>query len=416
MLLVSTIVTLCVLLYSFGQGIVEFGRDAPLSVFHPTFLVLSAGVSNAFLSADLFNLFVGFEILLVSSYVLITLGGTERTHPRRARSTSSSAWSPRSCSWSRSPASTPRPAPSTSRSSSGGSPSCRPRSSHAAAAAAAHAFCIKAAVFPLSAWLPDSYPTAPAPVTAVFAGLLTKVGIYAIIRTQTLLFPDNDLRTLLLWAAVLTMVVGILGAVAQSDIKRILSFTLVSHIGYMLFGVAIGSTAGLSGAIFYIAHHITVQTTLFLVAGLIEYRSSTTNLDKLGGLARAAPMLSVLFFVPAMNLAGIPPFSGFLGKLALVQAGVADDRLAVVRRGGRRDRHEPADAVRDREGLEPGVLAARRGRRRSSGTTRTAARCTAARASRPRPSAPAPGRPTSSSGCRSGWSCRRCCWWASRSA
>jgi multicomponent Na+:H+ antiporter subunit D len=120
------------------------------------------------------------------------------------------------------------------------------------------------------------------------------------------------------------MVVGILGAVAQSDIKRILSFTLVSHIGYMLFGVAIGSTAGLSGAIFYIAHHITVQTTLFLVAGLIEYRSSTTNLDKLGGLARAAPVLSVMFFVPAMNLAGIPPFSGFLGKLALVQAGVDD--------------------------------------------------------------------------------------------
>jgi multicomponent Na+:H+ antiporter subunit D len=122
------------------------------------------------------------------------------------------------------------------------------------------------------------------------------------------------------------MVVGIMGAVAQSDIKRILSFTLVSHIGYMLFGVAIGSTAGLSGAIFYIAHHITVQTTLFVVAGLIEYRSSTTNLDKLGGLARAAPMLSVMFFVPAMNLAGIPPFSGFLGKLALVEAGVADHR------------------------------------------------------------------------------------------
>ena len=97
-------------------------------------------------------------------------------------------------------------------------------------------FSIKAAVFPLSFWLPDSYPTAPAPVTAVFAGLLTKVGVYAIIRTQTLLFPDSPLTDLLLWAAMATLLVGILGAVAQSDMKRMLSFTLVSHIGYMMFG------------------------------------------------------------------------------------------------------------------------------------------------------------------------------------
>ncbi|MGH9250301.1 MAG: Na+/H+ antiporter subunit D, partial [Acidimicrobiales bacterium] len=186
------------------------------------------------------------------------------------------------------------------------------------------AFSIKAAVFPLSAWLPDSYPTAPAPVTAVFAGLLTKVGVYAIIRTQTLLFPDSPLTDLLMWAALLTMIVGILGAVAQSEIKRMLSFTLVSHIGYMVFGIALATTAGLAGAIFYVVHHITIQTTLFLVAGLVERRGGSTSLNQLGGLAKASPVLGVLFFVPAMNLAGIPPFSGFLGKVGLLQAGVAD--------------------------------------------------------------------------------------------
>ncbi len=124
--------------------------------------------------------------------------------------------------------------------------------------------------------------------------------------------------------ALLTMVIGILGAVAQSDIKRLLSFTLISHIGYMVFGVALTSVSGLSGAIFYIAHHITIQTALFLAAGLIERRGGTTALKRLGGLARLAPLLSVLFFVPALNLAGIPPFSGFLGKLGLLQAGVDD--------------------------------------------------------------------------------------------
>ncbi len=121
----------------------------------------------------------------------------------------------------------------------------------------------------------------------------------------------------------LTMVVGILGAVAQSDMKRLFSFTLVSHIGYMIFGVALSTVAGLSGAIFYVVHHITIQTTLFLVAGLVEERAGSTDLRRLGGLARVTPLLGVLFFVPAMNLAGIPPFSGFLGKLGLLQAGVA---------------------------------------------------------------------------------------------
>ncbi|MGW3792507.1 proton-conducting transporter transmembrane domain-containing protein, partial [Micromonospora arida] len=128
---------------------------------------------------------------------------------------------------------------------------------------------------------------------------------------------------LLMVVAGLTMVVGILGAVAQSDLKRLFSFTLVSHIGYMIFGVALSTVAGLSGAIFYVVHHITIQTTLFLVAGLVEERAGSTDLRRIGGLARVAPLLGVLFFVPAMNLAGVPPFSGFLGKLGLLQAGVA---------------------------------------------------------------------------------------------
>ena len=330
LLLISTIVTLCVLLYSIGQGIVEFGRDTPLSVFYPTFLVLSAGVSNAFLSADLFNLFVGFEILLASSYVLITLGGTEA----RVRSgtiyiivsLASSALFLIAIACVYAATGTVNFAQLALRLQD-----LPDSTATMLQLLLLLTFAVKAAVFPLSAWLPDSYPTAPAPVTAVFAGLLTKVGVYAMLRTQTLMFPTHELRTILLWASVLTMVVGIMGAVAQSDIKRVLSFTLVSHIGYMLFGIALGSELGVAGAIFYIIHHITVQTTLFLVAGLVEYRSGTTNLDRLGGLARYAPVLSVMFFVPAMNLAGIPPFSGFLGKLALLEAGAeAGDWLALL--------------------------------------------------------------------------------------
>ena len=323
MLVVASTVALAVLVFAVGQGSADGDEETPLSIFHPTFLVLIAGVSNAFLAGDLFNLYVGFEILLTASYVLLTLGGSA---PRiRAGITYivvsllSSLLFLAAIALVYAATGTVNMAQLAVRLAE------LPEGTQLLLQSMLLvAFCIKAAVFPLSAWLPDSYPTAPAPVTAVFAGLLTKVGVYAVIRTQTLLFPGGALDDVLMWAALATMVIGILGAVAQTDIRRILSFTLVSHIGYMVFGIALGTSAGLAGAVFYVAHHIAIQTTLFLVAGLIERQGGSTSVDRLGGLARRSPLLAVLFFVPAMNLAGIPPLSGFIGKLGLLEAGVAE--------------------------------------------------------------------------------------------
>jgi multicomponent Na+:H+ antiporter subunit D len=311
-----------VLVYATAQGSADGDEDGPVSVFFPAFLILSAGVSNAFLAGDLFNLYVGFEILLTASYVLLTLGGSrERVRAGTTYvvvSILSSLLFLTAIAMIYGATGTVNMADLSSKLGQ----------LDLGTQTVLHlllltAFGIKAAVFPLSFWLPDSYPTAPAPVTAVFAGLLTKVGVYAMIRTETLLFPDDDLSTLLMWVAAATMIVGILGAVAQTDIKRMLSFTLTSHIGFMVFGLATGSRLGLASTIFYVAHHIVVQTSLFLVVGLIERRAATSNLDRLGSLLKVAPVLAVLYFVPAMNLAGIPPFSGFLGKLGLVEAGVA---------------------------------------------------------------------------------------------
>jgi multicomponent Na+:H+ antiporter subunit D len=334
MLVVASTVALAVLVFAVGQGSADGDEETPLSIFHPTFLVLIAGVSNAFLAGDLFNLYVGFEILLTASYVLLTLGGSA---PRiRAGITYivvsllSSLLFLAAIALVYAATGTVNMAQLAVRLAElpGGTQLLLQ-------SMLLVAFCIKAAVFPLSAWLPDSYPTAPAPVTAVFAGLLTKVGVYAVIRTQTLLFPGGALDDVLMWAALATMVIGILGAVAQTDIRRILSFTLVSHIGYMVFGIALGTSAGLAGAVFYVAHHIAIQTTLFLVAGLVERQGGSTSVDRLGGLARSSPLLALLFFVPAMNLAGIPPLSGFIGKLGLLEAGVADGSwTAMVLVGG----------------------------------------------------------------------------------
>lgn len=316
---VSALVLLGVYFFSVGQGIADGDDEAPVSIFAPTYLVLGAGVTNAFIAGDLFNLYVGFEILLVASYVLITLGGTA---PRIQQGTTyvvvslvSSVIFLAAIGFIYGATGTVNMA-------------------HLAVRVAELpsnmqlllnlilliAFGVKAAVFPLAFWLPDSYPTAPAPVTAVFAGLLTKVGVYAIIRSQSLIFFDSSLNTLLFIVAGLTLIFGILGAIAQLDIKRLLSFTLISHIGYLIFGVAMASSLGYAATTYYIAHHIIVQTTLFLAVGLIERRGGTTSLTQLGGMMKAAPLIGVLTFIPLLNLGGIPPFSGFIGKLALLDS------------------------------------------------------------------------------------------------
>ena len=319
MVLVSAIVLLAVLVFSVGQGIADGDDETPVSIYNPTYLILTTGVMVAFVSGDLFNLYVGFEILLVASYVLITLGGTEARIRAGVTyvivSLLSSLLFLASIAMIYGALGTVNLAQVASRMQD--LPSDVQILLHVMLLVA---FGIKAAVFPLSFWLPDSYPSAPAPVTAAFAGLLTKIGVYAIIRVETVIFPSPELNPALMVVALLTMVVGALGAVAQADIKRILSFTLVSHIGYMILGVALGTAAGTAAAIYYIAHHIVVQTTLFLAAGLVEREAGSTSITRIGGLLASAPLVAVLFFIPALNLAGIPPFSGFIGKLGLVQA------------------------------------------------------------------------------------------------
>lgn len=323
LLVVSAAVLLSVLVFSVGQGLADGDRETPVSIYYPTYLILATGVFNAFVAGDLFNLYVSFEILLVASYVLITVGGTEQ----RIRagityivvSLVSSVLFLAAIAMIYAAVGTVNIAQLSVRLSE--LPADVQLILHVMLLVA---FGIKAAIFPLSFWLPDSYPTAPAPVTAVFAGLLTKVGVYAIMRTEMIIFPGTELNVAIMIVAALTMVVGILGAIAQADIKRLLSFTLVSHIGYMLFGIGLGTAAGLAAATYYVVHHIMVQTTLFLATGLVERKGGTTSINRLGGMLKASPFIGVLFFIPMLSLGGIPPFSGFIGKLGLFEAGATE--------------------------------------------------------------------------------------------
>jgi multicomponent Na+:H+ antiporter subunit D len=189
-------------------------------------------------------------------------------------------------------------------------------------------FGTKAALFPLYMWLPDSYPTAPAPVTALFAGLLTKVGVYSIFRTQTLMFDAES--SLLLAVAGATMFFGVIGAVSQRDVKRILSFHIISQIGYMVMGLGLASAIGIAAGIAYVVNQIIVKTGLFLVAGEIEAENGDSGLGAGDGLMERRPGLAVAFAVLALSLAGVPPTAGFVLKYALIREAIGAGHVVVA--------------------------------------------------------------------------------------
>lgn len=300
--------------------------------YYPLLHILLMGVSGAFLAGDLFNLYVWFEVMLIASFVLLALGG-ERAQLEGAikyvtLNLMASAFFLAAVGILYGVAGTLNMADLAIQLSQVSQPGLVT----ALALLFLIAFGIKAAVFPLFFWLPASYHTPPVAVSAVFAGLLTKVGVYALMRVFTLLFVDDVgyTHTLILVIAGLTMVTGVLGAVAQNEFRRLLSFHIISQIGYLLMGLGLFTQAALAGAVFFMAHVVLAKSTLFLVSGAVHRLKGTYELKKLGGLYRTSPGLVILFLIPALSLAGIPPLSGFFAKLALVKAGLEAGQFAIV--------------------------------------------------------------------------------------
>ncbi|HSE99111.1 MAG TPA: Na+/H+ antiporter subunit D [Blastocatellia bacterium] len=313
-------------------SLASIDRERESFGYYPLLCILLMGVCGAFLTGDLFNLYVWFEVMLISSFVLLALGG-ERAQLEGAikyvtLNLLSSAIFLAAIGILYGIAGTLNMADLSRKLGDVSSPGLVTT----VAMMFLVTFGVKAAVFPLFFWLPASYHTPPVAVSAIFAGLLTKVGVYALIRVFTLLFVQDVSYThgLILVIAGLTMVTGVLGAVAQNEFRRILSFHIVSQIGYMIMGLGLFTRLALAGSVFYIIHHIVVKTNLFLVSGVAHNLRGTFELKRLGGLYAATPHVALLFLIPALSLAGIPPLSGFFAKLALVQAGFAVEQYAIV--------------------------------------------------------------------------------------
>lgn len=289
--------------------------------YHPLLQVLLMGVAGAFLTGDLFNLYVWFEVMLMASFVLMALHRTNEQVAAAFKYVTinllSSAVFLTGLGLLYGSAGTLNMADLAAIWPSRDAPVL----DLVLAMLFLTAFGIKAALFPFFFWLPASYPTPPAPIGAIFAGLLTKVGVYALIRVFSLLFRHGSPLPLsiLLWMSVGTMIVGLVGALSQRDFRRVLAFNLVGHIGYTTIGLSIGTVAALAGSILYVVHHILTITCLFFVSGVLLQLRRTTDLGSLGSLYRDHPGTAVLAMIPLFSLAGVPPLSGFVGKLAVVQ-------------------------------------------------------------------------------------------------
>jgi multicomponent Na+:H+ antiporter subunit D len=317
-----------VTVYSIGS--VDSRREA--FGYYPLLLILLMGVCGAFLTGDLFNLFVWFEVMLMASFVLLGLGG-ERAQMEAAikyvtLNLVSSALFLSAVGILYGLVGTLNMADLAIKLRV----ASHPELTTAVALLFLIAFGIKAGAFPLFFWLPASYHTPPVAISAVFSALLTKVGVYSLIRVFTLLFLDHPgyTHSLILWIAGLTMVTGVLGAVAQYDLRRLLAFHIISQIGYLLMGLGLLTTAALAGAIYFTVHVVLAKFALFLVSGIVYQLRGTYDLKKLGGLYGPEPWLALLFLIPAFSLAGTPPLSGFFGKLALIRAGLHSEQYAIV--------------------------------------------------------------------------------------
>ncbi|MGI6469392.1 MAG: Na+/H+ antiporter subunit D [Syntrophomonadaceae bacterium] len=318
LVLTTAIVTFCCLWYAFSS----IGAEREQHYFYPLCLFLIAGVNGSFLTGDIFNLFVCFEVMLVASYVLISLGGTRMQLIESIKyvliNMISSFLFLVAVAYLYAITGTLNLAHLSIRVAQSGQDGLLT----VVSLLFLIVFSLKAALF-LFYWLPGSYSAPPTAIAAIFAALLTKVGVYAMVRLFSLVFYHDPGTTHLFIGALAaaSMVLGALGAVAYDDIKKIITYNVVISIGFVLAGFASFSLVGIRGMVYYLLHDMIVKALLFLSAGTVIHLTGTAKIRKVSGLIRLHPQLGWMFFIAALSVSGIPPLSGFIGKV-FVTAGV----------------------------------------------------------------------------------------------
>lgn len=315
MLLLTSISGLAVSIYASASVL----RPRMRYGFYTVFQFLLLGINGSFLTGDAFNLYVWFEIMIMSSFVLLSLGAEKKQLEATVKYftlnflASTIFLSGLGILYGLTGTLNMADVAIKMQSVNSGL-------KEVCAIFFLIGFGIKSGLFPLYYWLPAAYHTPPSSVTAIFGGLLTKVGVYAIIRMFSLIFPDLPLmNNIFIILGGITIVLGALGAVAQKNIVRIFGYLIICHIGYMIGGFGLFNKVALAGIIFYLIHDIVVKTNIFMVSGLIFKIKGSYQLQELGGLYGKYPRIALLAAVPLLSLIGVPPLSGFWPKILLMQ-------------------------------------------------------------------------------------------------
>ncbi|MGY4690391.1 Na+/H+ antiporter subunit D [Salibacterium sp. K-3] len=325
----TAVVSLPILIFAMGT----IGKEREQFYFYAFYQFLITGVMGAFLTGDIFNLFVFFEVMLISSYILIVHGGTKQQLRESFKyvlvNIVSSAFFVIAVAYLYAVTGTLNMAQLSERigSMDTGAPVLT-----VIAVLFLIVFGLKGALFPLYFWLPASYTAPPSAVAAIFGALLTKVGIYSIFRTYTIIFTHDTGFThqLLAISAACTMVIGVIGAVSHQDVKKILVYNVIVAVGFVLFGVSTMTETGLAGAVFYLIHDMVIKGVLFLLIGAMVIAAGSSHLKKMGGLIKHHPRLGWMFFTAIMALVGVPPLSGFIGKLMIIQGGAEAGQYVII--------------------------------------------------------------------------------------
>ncbi|WP_214872845.1 Na+/H+ antiporter subunit D [Exiguobacterium sp. s140] len=292
-------------------------------------LFLLVGVNGAFTTGDIFNLFVFFEVFLMSSYVLIVLGGRGVQLRESIKyllvNIIASALFVMSVALLYGVTGTLNLADLAMKIPVVDNPDVIT----VIGVLFVIVFGMKGALVPLHYWLPGAYVVAPTPILAMFGALLTKVGVYSILRTYTLLFDGNGefLQTFLMVLAVLTIFIGMTGAIAYNDVKLIIIYNIMIAVGVILYGISVNTQTSLEGSLYYLIHDMIIKAVLFMLVGMMIGITKSGQLRDMGGLITRFPLFGWTFFVAALSLAGIPPLSGFFGKLLIVSGGMDEGEL-----------------------------------------------------------------------------------------
>lgn len=320
MLNLSGFIALCALLFDFAATGIQ--DENPLRT--PLLFFLLAGINMSFSTGDLFNLYVSFEVMLIASYALLTLDADSRQSkhalPYVLINLFGTALFLSAAALTYSLLGTLNFADIAQRAPAFVND---PRLIAVALLLVIVAG-IKAAMFPLYYWLPRSYPILPPALAAFYGGMLTKVGVYVFIRLFTTVFPHDLIQPHLLVLALSapTMFFGVIGAVSRNGVRAILSYHIISQVGYMLLAFAFYTPVAIAASIFYVVHHIIVKSSLFLIGGIGQAINGSDDLDRMANLWQAVPFVGVLFLIQALSLAGLPPLSGFWGKYLIVLVGL----------------------------------------------------------------------------------------------